>query len=292
MINYWIGKLSIGFSFWILFLGLLILLSIVEPLFLNTLFDDPEQRINATFISLGITRLLIYPWQITGLIRAVDKGFHKSLSTTQARIIQAAMLLSMVFTLSYSLGIIQDAYSYKYKLEQSKEIRSQPTYKLSIDLKKQQLQIRGDFEIGITKAVTALIEKNQNITSVLLESDGGQIYEGRGLSKLFTKHNLDTYVISYCDSACASAFIGGNRRYLAKNAKLGFHQYKLDFSVHKKLVPFHKPEEEQTRDLELFKSRGITEAFLKKVFAKKPNQMWFPSHAELLEANVIHPDSP
>jgi len=202
------------------------------------------------------------------------------------------MILSVLFTFSYSLELIQDAYSYKNKTERSEIITEQPAYTLSINQQTQQLQIKGDLDIGITKAVSALIKENKNITSVLLESDGGHIYEGRGLSKLFTQHELDTIVEKQCSSACASAFIGGKKRYLGKNAKLGFHQYKLDYSAHKKLVPFHKPEEEQVRDLKLFKSRGITTAFLNKVFAKNPDQMWFPSHAELLEAKVIHSTSP
>ncbi|WP_299881077.1 hypothetical protein [uncultured Cocleimonas sp.] len=295
VINYWNGKLAIGSSFWLVFLGLIILLSVVEPLFLNTIFDDPKQRINATFVSLGITRLLVFPWQLVGLIRVVDREFIKSSNTIKTRLIQSAMILSVLFTFSYSLELIQDAYSYKNKTERSEIITEQPAYTLSINQQSQQLQqlqIKGDLDIGITKAVSALIKENKNITSVLLESDGGHIYEGRGLSKLFTQHELDTIVEKQCSSACASAFIGGKKRYLGKNAKLGFHQYKLDYSAHKKLVPFHKPEEEQVRDLELFKSRGITTVFLDKVFAKKPDQMWFPSHTELLEAKVIHSTSP
>lgn len=272
-----------------MFLFLLILLSLLEPLILRTFFDDPQQRISATFISLAITRLIIFPWQLIGLIRVVDRDFVKASSTIKTRFIQAAMVLSVLFTLSYSLELIQDAYLYKNKIERLAAKQEQPSYTLSIDPQKQQLTIKGDLDIGITKAVTSLIEKNKTITSVLLESNGGHIYEGRGLSKLFSRYNLDTEVDKYCSSACASAFIGGNKRHLSKGAKLGFHQYKLDYSHHKKLVPFHKPEEEQRRDIELFKSRGINQSFLDKVFSKKPDQMWFPTHEELLAASVITP---
>lgn len=276
-------------SFWVVFLGLLVFLSFVEPLLLKTLFKDPHQRINATFISLSITRLIIFPWQFVGLIRAVDRGFCRSLSIIQTRIIQGTMVVSVLFTLFYCVEIIQDAYINKRNVELSSAVNCVPSsYTLSVSKEKQQLHIQGDFDIGITKAVINLFEQHQSITSVLLESHGGQIYEGRGLSKFFTRNSLDTYVEKYCSSACASAFVGGNKRFLAKHGKLGFHQYKLDYSAQKKLVPFHKPEDEQKRDLELFKSRGVSASFLNKIFAKNPDQMWFPSHAELLQASVIH----
>lgn len=271
-----------------MFLGLLVFLSYFEPLLVKALFQDPHQRINATFISLGITRLIIYPWQFVGLMRAVDRDFLISLSVVKTRAIQAVMVVSVLFTLSYCVEIIQDAYIYKRNLELSNTaIIGPPSYTLNINKEKQQLHIQGDFEIGITNAVISLFEQHPSITSVLLESHGGQVYEGRGLSKFFTRNALDTYVEKHCSSACAAAFVGGQKRFLAKRAKLGFHQYKLDYSAQKKLVPFHKPEDEQKRDLELYRSRGISASFLKKIFAKKPDQMWFPEHVELLEASVI-----
>ncbi len=272
-----------------MFLGLLVALSFFEPLILNTHFQDPQQRINATFISLGVTRLVIYPWQFVGLLRAVDKHFLTSSNTIQTRAIQAVLVLSVLFTLTYCVGIIQGAYSNKRTVQASNNIKpKQPLYTLSVIKEKQLLYIQGDFELGISKAVKDLVAKHQDINAVLLESDGGHIYEGRGLSLFFTKHNIDTYVEKYCYSACTTAFIGGKKRNLNKNAKLGFHQYKLDYSVQKRSVGFHKAEDEQKRDHALFKSRGVSSAFLDKIFLVSPEKMWFPSHEELTKANVIH----
>ncbi len=109
--------------------------------------------------------------------------------------------------------------------------------------------------------------------------------EGRGLAMLIRKHKLGTYSFKECSSACTIAFIAGAKRLLGVNAKLGFHQYRLDA---KNVIPFLDPNDELKKDLVFYESQSIDAAFLKKVFKTPLNEIWFPSHNELLKANVIH----
>jgi len=241
----------------------------LEPWFLNRFFKDPQQLITASLISLVISKLIVFPWQLIGLLRASDKDFLKIGNTNKTRMIQVLMVLAIGFNLSASIDMIQSA-TFKKKqkeiTEEYQELRQQnsPQYTLSLRNNNTQLVIKGEFDIG------------------------GHIYEGRGLSKLFTRQSLDTYVYYECSSACTTAFSGGVKRYLGTSAKLGFHQYKQDLNAHKKAVGFHDAEAEQSRDLELFKSRNIANNFLDKIFKESSNSMWFPSHQELLEARVIN----
>ncbi len=125
------------------------------------------------------------------------------------------------------------------------------------------------------------------MTSVILKSPGGHVYEGRGLAKLFIKNQLDTFVYEECSSACATAFIGGRYRLLGPKGKLGFHQYKLDTSGYGKYMFFYNPEAEQKHDLELFRLRGVQKEFREKMYIRTADQIWFPEHKELLEMYVI-----
>ena len=206
------------------------------------------------------------------------------------------MVLAVAYVLAYSISLIQSATYNKKQQELAAEYISfqqqDKNYQLLFRNDTTQLVISGEIEIGITEAVSNILRRNPQISSIALNSIGGHIYEGRGLSKLFTRQGLDTYVYKQCSSACTTAFSGGIKRYLGTTARLGFHQYKQDLSKQRKSVVFHDLVAEQKRDLELFKSRGISTEFLDKVFAKKPNQMWFPSHAELIKASVIDPYSP
>ena len=119
---------------------------------------------------------------------------------------------------------------------------------------------------------------------MVLESEGGNIYEARGLAKLIREAKLSTHVETFCSSACTITFIGGIERTLANGAGLGFHQYRVDADY---MVAFTDPLAEQAKDRALFAEAGVSEAFLERMFREDADGMWFPSVAELLAANVI-----
>ncbi len=202
------------------------------------------------------------------------------------------MVFAIGFNLSTAVDSIQAA-TFKIKQQEIENdykqflLERDINYKISLRNNMTQLVITGELDIGITTAVKNILKQRPNVSTVALNSIGGHVYEGRGLSKLFTRQSLDTYVYHECSSACTTAFSGGVKRYIGTDGKLGFHQYKHDLSINKKAVNFHNAGAEQERDLEVFKSRGIKDHFLKKIFKESSNGMWFPSHKELIEAKVI-----
>jgi hypothetical protein len=161
-------------------------------------------------------------------------------------------------------------------------------YQLTVSKDQQHLIIRGDLDIGITTAVRSTIAAHPQIKSVVLQSRGGQIYEGRGLANIFTEHEIDTYVYDECSSACTTAFIGGKQRYIGTQGKLGFHQYQVETTKTSQFVHFYDLRAEQQRDLALFKARGIDQVFLNRVFDQPASRIWFPDHATLRGAQVVH----
>ncbi len=288
LINHWRGKLPLSISFWVNMIGLLILLTLVEYFIFARLTIYPNSLIRNTLISLFITRLIIYPWQLIGLFRAIERDFIEHKNSLKTRGLQVVALLTLLFTLIYCLEVFQGASFYLHQLKQYTPSSDRAGYQLAIDAHGQQLKIEGSLDIGINKEVKSMLKRHPQIKSVSLQSDGGQIYEGRGLAKLFTQLGLNTYVYGTCSSACTIAFVGGKERYLGANGKLGFHQYKLDTSEHQKIVPFYDTKAEQQRDLALFQSLGIKQDFLRQIFNQPASGIWFPDHKALLDAQVVH----
>lgn len=286
-ILHWHGKLSLSISFWINFIGLTIFISYAELYILSKLAYDTSNLLFFTLISLFVTRIIFFPWQLIGYFRAIEKDFITQKNLLKTWGLQGLAILMIVFTLAYSLQVIQNTSNYLNQIEIYNRPIDPVQYKLTLT-NKNQLKISGHFEIGITNAVKEFLDENPSIESVILNSLGGQIYEGRGLSKVFTNLRLDTYVYDECSSACATAFIGGVKRNLGTSGKLGFHQYKVNTTEHSKFVPFYDLRIEQERDLELFKSRGVTNKFLNKMFDQPANKIWFPNQQTLLESNIIH----
>jgi hypothetical protein len=285
--SHWRGKLPLGITLWVNTVGLTIVISYTELFVLSKLTADPDRLITLTLVSLFITRLIIFPWQLIGLFRAIEHDFIEYGHYLKTRVLQALGLFAVLFTFVYALEVVQGAIFYKSQLEFYSQLDAQPDYQIEMN-RDQQLSIRGGLDFGITKAARSILLANPQINAVVLQSRGGQIYEGRGLAKLFTEFGLDTYVYEECSSACATAFIGGKRRYLGTEARLGFHQYSLEKTEHSKILPFYDLGAEQQRDLELFKSHGVDQAFLDRMFDQPSSQIWFPDHTTLYEAQIVH----
>ena len=288
LMAHWLGKLPLAISLWINLVGLLIVISYTELFLLSKLAADPTQLINLTLVSLFFTRLIIFPWQLIGLFRAIEFDYveHKNLMKTRA--LQGFALLTVLFTLVYCLEVIQGTLFYLKQVQSYSRPGDKVAYQLSISEDQQQLIIRGDFDIGITKKVRSTIETHPQIKSVILNSRGGQIYEGRGLANLFTKHEINTYVYDECSSACTTAFIGGKRRYISTQGRLGFHQYWVETTKYSHFVPFYNLRVEQQRDLALFKAHGVDQSFLNRMFDQPANRVWFPDHSTLYDAEIVH----
>lgn len=285
---HWFGKLPLGITLWINLVALLIVISCAELFLLSKLTANITQLINLTLISLFFTRLVIFPWQLIGLLRAIEFDYieHKNLLKTRA--LQGFAVLTILFTLVYCLEVIQGTLYYIKQVEFYSRPGEKIAYQLNVSEDQQHLIIRGDLDIGITTAARSAIGAHPQIRSVVLQSRGGHIYEGRGLAMLFTEHEIDTYVYEECSSACATAFVGGKQRYIGTEGKLGFHQYRVETSKTSHFVHFYNLLAEQQRDLALFKARGIDQAFLSRIFDQPASRIWFPDHSTLLDAQIVN----
>lgn len=222
------------------------------------------------------------------MLRATEQDFRDNGRILKTRSLQAFSILMVLFTLVYSLEVIQAAVYSKKQFEFYSEPPTQVDYTLKVSEDQRQLHIMGALDIGITSATRSMLVAYPGISSVILQSPGGHIYEGRGLARLFMEYQLDTFVARECSSACVTAFIGGQRRYLGPAAKLGFHQYKLEKTHYLELLPVFDIPAEQLHDLALYKSRGVKPAFLDKIYVQPANMIWFPEHEELLEVQLVH----
>ena len=112
-----------------------------------------------------------------------------------------------------------------------------------------------------------------------LNSKGGNIFEARGIAKLIQQNNVNTHVSAECLSSCTTIFIAGVKRTLSDNAKLGFHQYRINSN--KLFAPNVDIDKELKRDIVAFKKQGIDQDFLDKAFSVSHDDMWYPDHREL-----------
>jgi hypothetical protein len=144
-----------------------------------------------------------------------------------------------------------------------------------------ELEISGPLTFGLTNDVRRILDANTHIKVMHLNSDGGRLAEARHLRDLIRERSLTTYTATRCSSACTIAFLGGHKRLIAAEARLGFHQYTFPGMDQKDL------QAEYAKDRRSMVAAGVSPAFAKRAFLAPNTEMWYPTPQELLQAGVI-----
>ena len=239
-------------------------------------------------IYFAVFQLIVYPWQARGLIKACDKHLSALGSHMTVLAAQLGLGVSLIVTVIYVAGAFQSLFADPEEMQINKRLKNRSPlaeYTLNVSDDGTRIFLVGDFRIGVTQQLTALLALNPGVKTIVLSSDGGRVAEGRGLARLIGKNRLNTHVVDTCKSACTTAFIGGTTRTLGATGKLGFHQFSL-VGMYSNL--YMNPKAEQKIDLVFYAKQKISRGFLEKVFQASPSDMWFPSTDELIAAGVVH----
>jgi hypothetical protein len=281
--RHWRGNLSLAQAFWVNLVVLFLALGLLERFLFPPYVENEIAVTTAVLVYFVVVKLIIYPWQVVGVLRSCDLRIKSDTGRLWATAAQVALVISLAATLVATIETYQSLQGFKRNLILEQTAPPEPLY--SLDLIKQDtlIHLRGPFEIGITNRVEVLIEQHPEITGIILDSVGGQIYEGRGLARLIRENRLQTFSLDNCLSSCTTAFVAGTIRTLGTNARLGFHQYRT-YSV----FPSINVEQEQSKDMAIFEKQGVSAEFLEKVFIQPPEEMWWPDIDELVNAGVVH----
>lgn len=286
--NHWSGNQPLFQSFWINLILIRLVVIYLERFTRPPVIAEPQVAIAATFVFFVVCQLIVLPWQIVGVLRAGDRHLAELRSIVWIWGVQFGIAASVILTLISVYSGFQSLFADREAMRDAAARAQHPQvvpYTLTPAGDDRLIHLTGDFEFGITRDLEALLRQHRDATGIVLNSDGGQIYEGRGVARLITLHGLNTHVFDTCKSACVTAFVAGATRTLGPDGKLGFHQYRLDAGFANPLVDVAA---EQERDRRFYAGRHIDPGFLRKVFDRPPDEIWFPPRDELLAAGVIH----
>lgn len=139
----------------------------------------------------------------------------------------------------------------------------------------------GSLEAGVTARFKTVVDSAPALRTVVLQSNGGLIGEALDMSEIVRAKRLDTYVETWCHSACTVILLAGRDRAASPRARIGFHQ-----------PVFPAARAADVPSLRSFARRiyddaGVQPGFTDKAFATPAAEMWFPSSAELQSARVL-----
>ena len=282
--KHWGGYHPLYFSFWLTFILITLVYNGIESLIRN---DVWEITIGLPLLVayLVLSRLVLFPWQAVGLIRCCENHFIRYGHPLRIRSIQGLVIVVIMIN---AVGVIDIVHWHTLRQKRALDeanISETKNYSLSLQKDASLIYLSGSFDFGITSDMEAMLTRHPGIRAIVLSSTGGFVSEGRGIFRLIDQYNLDTFVYDECSSACALAFVAGNKRYMSENARLGFHQYNLELQTAFQPVDVVEAQED---DLKLLRKKHISSHFLEQIFKQPSHLIWFPSVKELLDAGVIN----
>lgn len=279
--EHWQGDYSLDFAYWVIGVGVTLLLSLLIFLIdkLLTILSINANFYGGLLIAFCGFILLVTLWQLVGIWRSAR--YHTSRGG-RARWANAARIMVVIAAVravidfnQVGLGQLEEGFGLLAKGE------SLGTFELRILNQGTELELIGSLPFGTADSVQALLERYPDVQVIHLNSRGGRISEGVRLYQLIQQYNLNTYSPSECSSACTIAFMGGAKRYLGKRGILGFHSASLQ-SVDGNDVTQLNDEFKR-----IYRRHGVSESFIRQAVRVAGAAIWYPGQLELLDARVV-----
>ncbi len=263
--THWRGRYTLLPTLLLTALALRLLMGVVQK-------TIPTGSINLWVVfSVGI-----FLWQIVGSSRATDRFLKESGNIVAVFAAYFVLLVVGILTVFQ----VADAMASKYEPE------SFVTTSLTLPVQrdKQLIRVDGNLNWELFSAFEETLEMYPDIEGVELSSGGGYVFVARAMALKILEHKLNTHVDTHCYSACTIAFLAGQRRTMASNARLGFHRYKLESTHQPDLIDVS---EELEKDRLFFAERGLSDAFIKQVFTAGHAELWKPNMVSLIKGGVL-----
>jgi hypothetical protein len=150
-----------------------------------------------------------------------------------------------------------------------------------------------------------ILRATPGITTLQLNSGGGQVWAANKMSDIVIDFGLDTHVHGDCDSSCVTVFLGGKARSMSRGSRIGFHQiywnagsiesyYEREREENGWDTPFDfaswmylDTQDEIYAHLKYMIARGVDPAFAIETLQKPSNGMWRPYRIMLRGVGVL-----
>lgn len=277
--RYWRGELPLGVMFWIGG-GVLLLIQVLQMALTGVLSESVSMRVGAMLVlAMFATGVLLLGWHTVGVWRSATRRSREgaSLWPSMAKLAVVASAAAFGFLSVRMLWVpLREHALIAAGKDHLSTIEARLTTEDSV------LLLHGTFGTGSAERVRRLLDTSPSVRTVALSSPGGRLREAADIAAMVRRRKLDTYVDTRCESACTFVFLAGKDRAATPNARIGFHRPSFAGITP---VAFDAATGGM---LATYRDAGIPAAFLDRVAATEPDNMWYPSQRELEEAGVIN----
>lgn len=279
LVRHWQGDLPLAQSFWI---NLLLLANgIAALLFLSVRSIEVELSVRAIALVLVIAltfTLVAWIWGVFGVWRSSEKHTSRGGLSVHAGIAKVMVVLGGIITAGQMGTVYLPMFQTFVPLIFGHD--SMGEYQVTVLADGRSILVSGTLREGSAEGIEKIIKAAPAVTTLMLNSNGGRLGEGKRLAEFVYERGLNTYVEGACLSACTFVFLAGKDRAATPNGKIGFHL---------PVVPWNTSKADDGSDymVNVYRRAGLPEAFIERVRATPASTMWYPTRDELIAARVI-----
>ena len=220
---------------------------------------------------LTLALLSVWTWWGVGAARSALNQVKSGKSIASAFFVYMLGLLFMIDSLASALDDGRDWLRSIYSDNEIATIKFDPEFR--------RIVFQGHIGFGTYRSLLRAMQQHPDADFLELNSPGGYAIEGFALARLVKASNLTTVTFRYCDSACTLIFAAGKNRFLGQKAVVGFHRsYVFGKPI---LEGWSSTEHKMAKYLE---DRGVKWQFIKTAFSYGGDQIWEPTHREMIES--------
>ena len=281
LVKHWRGDYSLAFSYWIIgtVLTLIVFAMISAVGSSSRMHELGAKGAGAVILVFYCFAILLTIWQVAGIWRSADKHRLRGGNPFWAGVAKVMVVLGLIraagdFT-TQGIPLLSEG------AKLAAGIDNTPPHQIRILRDGTELELAGGMPFGTTEAVKKFLDAAPAVQVIHLNSQGGRMNEAYQLYKTIKDRNLSTYTSADCVSACSLAFLAGRERYLGESGRLGFHSTSIG-ELGGDVVNELNDDVRQT-----LQAHGVPNDFINRALSTSPNDMWYPSQQELVEAKVI-----
>jgi hypothetical protein len=282
-VRHWNGDLSLSISYWVN-LVLVVGLGAGGLVLPFTFFEEAVDDLRVASFGWLLFWPMVYGlcvWGIVGVWRSATNNVDRSGPSGWATLAKAMVILS---AFSAAFQMIKSAIPQMAELGKIAFGYDQFGENADIRLAENgtSIEISGGLSAGAADRFGKLLNSAPSVRLVVLNSNGGRIFEAEKIAESVNRKGLDTYVEDRCESACTLILLAGRDRATTPNARIGFHQPDfpgLDAEGRREIIDVNR---------NIYLKAGVLDAFIDRAMSASPHSMWYPSYDEMVAANVVN----
>jgi hypothetical protein len=229
---------------------------------------------------LTALQLTLWVWTVVGIVRSANRHTARGGKLFWANTARVMMCISVI-----AMAVrLERSFIPQTRLMASIAAGHDPLDAASVEVTPDGRTITFDGTFGerAVEELQRVMDASPNATTLVLNSDGGRQSAAEELALRVRRMHLNTLVEDHCLSACTFIFLAGDKREIADDAEMGFHQATVEgISGLGKTLALQQM-------AEFYRSHGVRESFIDHIVATPPESMWYPTEDELKEGGVLN----